>query len=140
MKAPPQPPHDGKLGLVASSGVYASGRPMRSPTGSLDALGEIQGELEQIMVDTSYLEGAPFSWVTLAILFEEEAGSGTEFGRINKTYGDLPLTVQTAIGAFRDLDRVGVKNSMRLLVIQALVDAGKKYDRPTKALRALLLE
>ncbi|MEO0419086.1 MAG: Imm39 family immunity protein [Pseudomonadota bacterium] len=138
MTNPPKPPHDGKLGLVDSSGVTSSGKPIRPPLGSFEALSLIKKELEGVMITSHYLEGAPFSWVTLAILYEEEDGGQTEFGRINKTYGDLPLTVQLDVGAFRGLDRRAVTGILRSVVIKALIDAGERYGRPTEAFKCLI--
>lgn len=134
---PAEPPHDGKLGLVDSSGVTSSGKPIRPPIGSFEALSVIEEELEAVMIASSYLEEAPFSWVTLAILYEEEDGGRTEFTRINKTYGDLPLTVQLDVRAFCGLDREAVTDTLRSVVIKALIDAGKKFERPTEALERL---
>lgn len=140
MTGPAKPPHDGKLGLVSSAGMGSSGRPIRHPIGSLEAIDLINDEIEQIIVENGFLDGAPFSWVTIAILFEEEAGRKTEFGRINRKYGDLPLTVQLDVDEFSGLERDAITRALRFVVIQALIDAGEKYDRPTLALRKYLAQ
>ncbi|MBV7265139.1 Imm39 family immunity protein [Erythrobacter ani] len=137
MTPPAKPPHDRKLGLVSSSGVTASGAPIRHPIGSFEALGVIRGEIEEVMIKSGFLDCAPFSWVTLAILFENQEGRGTEFYRVNRKYGDLPLTVKLNIERFSGLDGEDVKAALRSIVIKALIEAGEKFQRPTDALKRL---
>ena len=57
-----KPPHNRKLGL---SGVSLTKARLNKQSGK--ALDAARDEIEKVIVEAEYLEGAPFSWVTIAV-------------------------------------------------------------------------
>lgn len=89
MTKPPLPPHGRKLGLCGVALTAA-----RNPRDDVKALGEVRYELEQVVVNSGYLDGATFSWVTVAIRFGVKDEAEPHYQRISRKYGDLPLAIE----------------------------------------------
>jgi hypothetical protein len=109
----------------------------RLPKQCNELLAQVRDELERIVLETRYLEGVPFSWVTVVLRFGLHDQTDPEFGRIDKKYGDLPLSIELDIsplqGASTEMHRVAYLRA----TAKALVGAGKKYGRPTELLERL---
>jgi hypothetical protein len=92
----------------------------------------------------NFLENAPFTWMNFIYRYgENNIFSKPELKRINKKYGDLPVTVEIAsdwieYASFNDepmLERV-----FEASALEALIYVGKKYDLPIESLEARLKE
>ena len=130
---PASPPHDRKLSLIGASLTRA-----RLPRASIRALGTVRDELEKTIIDSGFLIGAPFSWVTLAIRYGLKADDRPEYGPVNKKYGDLPLSIEIPTGDMLSASEERLEELFRDAALRALIHAGDKYGRPTEALRSLL--
>jgi hypothetical protein len=86
---PAKPPHNRKLGLIGVALTKA-----RNPKGDVAALSSVRDELERVIIEEGYLEGAPFSWVTISIRFGIKTEAEPRHQPINKKYGDLPLAIE----------------------------------------------
>lgn len=102
------------------------------------AADKVRNELEHEILESGFLEGAPFKWVGLIIregLIDE---AKPHFQRINQRHGDLPLAIEIdthrLLGASED-EAAAVFRKATLL---ALVSAGERYKLPTERLRSLL--
>jgi Immunity protein 39 len=123
---PAVPPHGRKLGLLGVSLTKA-----RTSKHHIPALGIARDRLEKILVRTGYLDGAPFSWVTIAIRFGLRDAEVPTYQQINAKHGDLPLAIEVdahrLLGAsLDDLTLVFVAAAAK-----ALVHAGLRYGLPT---------
>lgn len=128
----PKPPHNRKLGL---SGVALT--KARNNRFDAKALTEVRDEIEKVMVESGYLEEAPFSWVTIAVRYGLKDDSEPEFQKINKEYGDLPLSIEVDTNKLTGASLEELKGIFRLSVLKALISAGIKYQRPIEKLEAL---
>lgn len=128
-----KPPHNRKLGL---NGVALTKQ--RNNRHDAKALTEVRDELEKVIVDSQYLEDAPFSWVTVAVRYGLKNDDKPSYQAVNKKYGDLPLAIEVdtheLIGASLD----ELKLIFKQAVLKALIHAGEKFERPTDALEKIL--
>jgi len=128
-----KPPHNRKLGL---NGVALTKQ--RNNRHDTKALTEVRDELEKVIVDSQYLEDAPFSWVTVAVRYGLKNDEKPSYQAVNKKYGDLPLAIevdtQELIGASLD----ELKLIFKQAVLKALIHAGEKFERPTDTLEKML--
>ena len=121
-----KPPHNRKLGL---NGVALTKQ--RNNRHDTKALTEVRDELEKVIIDSQYLEEAPFSWVTVAVRYGLKNDDKPSYQAVNKKYGDLPLAIevdtQELIGASLD----ELKLIFKRAVLKSLIHAGEKFERPT---------
>jgi len=83
-----KPPHNRKLGIVGIALTKAMNNPRE-----IEALTLVRDEVEKVITESGYLEGAPFSWVTLAIRYGLKNEPEPTYQKINQRYGDLPLAI-----------------------------------------------
>jgi hypothetical protein len=133
MTTPPLPPHGRKLGLCDVALTAA-----RNPREDVKALGEVRDELEQVVVNFGYLDGAPFSWVTVAIRFGVKDEAEPHYQRISRKYGDLPLAIEITTAKIQHAPFPELKLLFREATLKALIHAGRKYGRPVDELVRLL--
>jgi hypothetical protein len=131
----PQPPHKRKLGLLGTSLTKA--RLHRDSGSALDA---VRDDIERVLIETGYLDGAPFSWVSLAIRYGLKDEAAPHYQRINQKYGDLPLAIEVDTHRLVGATRTQLEKVFRVAVLRALVHAAEKYQRPAERLRAKLVE
>lgn len=121
----PNPPHNRKLGL---SGVALT--KARNNRFDSRALTEVRDEIERVMIGSGYLEGAPFSWVTIAVHYGLKDDTEPQFQKINKKYGDLPLSIEVDTNHLIGASLEELKDIFKAAVLKALICAGRKYNRP----------
>ncbi|MEZ5991867.1 MAG: Imm39 family immunity protein [Planctomycetota bacterium] len=139
-----KPNHDKRFGISTAS--LTTARPAQLPRYNVqrEALDPISDDLERILLESGYLNGAPFWWVDLFIRFGLKDDEQPQYQRINKKYGDLPLAIEVDTHRILEAaDRDGLKpiynvaeltRIFKVASLKALIHAGAKYDRPTKAL------
>jgi Immunity protein 39 len=128
-----KPPHNRKLGL---SGVSLTKARLNKQSGK--ALDDTRDEIEKIIIDSEYLEGAPFSWVTIAVRYGLKNDGKPCYQAVNKKYGDLPLSIEVDTHELIDTSLEELKLIFKEAVLKALIHAGKKFERPTGPLERVL--
>jgi len=126
------PVHDRLLVLGGSATVVGrlrfSGR----------AIDEVRNEVERLMIDSAFLRGAPFRWISLIFRYGTETKLEPEYGKIDRQDGELPITVELEMEKLRRIDRPRLHEELKrvfmLATLDALVDVGKRYGLPTEAL------
>ena len=101
---------------------------------------KLRDDLEKIMIDSNYLEGAPFKWVGLIYRFGLKNMTKPKYQRINKKYGDIPVAVEFKMEILEWADAHNIELLKEIFAIGALdtlIDIGNKYKLP---LDAILLE
>lgn len=120
-----QSKHDRK---IVFSGIDLVGASM---THSLKVMGEIRKTLEPLMVDSGYLENAPFLWVGLIFRYGLKYETKPHYQRINKEYGDLPLAIELDMRVLLTADETDpdflLKDFLEIATLDCLIHAGKKY-------------
>jgi len=125
--------HNRRLGL---SGVALT--KARNNRFDNQALTAVRDEIEAVLDESGYLAGAPFSWVTIAIRYGLVDADAPVYQPINKKYGDLPLAIEVDTNRLIGVDLASLVSVFKKAVLLALVHAGRKYNRPTVKLEALL--
>ncbi|MCL1480493.1 Imm39 family immunity protein [Marinobacter sp. M3C] len=120
-----KPPHNRKLGL---SGVALTKQ--RNNRHDTKALTAVRDELEKIIIDSEYLEGASFFWVTIAVRYGLKNDDKPSYQAVNKKYGDLPLSVEVDTQELIGASLEELKLIFKRAVLKALIHAGKKFERP----------
>lgn len=129
-----KPPHGRVLGLFGVSLTKA-----RLPKGCKAVLASVRDELEQMMLDTDYLQDASFSWVTVAVRFGLTDALDPVVAAINKRYGELPLSIEVDVGRLQGRTLAEQRIAYLRAVALALCIAGRKYGRSDASLAALTL-
>ena len=126
--------HNRKLVIGAVSLTQARLRGVKD----MQALTEIRDELEKEIVESRYLNDAPFRWVGLIIRYGVNNDNKPEYSRINKKHGDLPLAIEIDTRRMIDASYEELLRIFRRASLISLIDAGKKYNLPTDRLEKLL--
>lgn len=129
---PAGPPHSRKLGIVGVSLTKA-----RLPAGCEAVLAEVRDELELLMVNTRYLEHAPFSWVTVALRFGLKDDAKPKISRVNAKFGDLPLAIEIDVAALQGESLAKYRVAYRRAAARALLGAATSYKLSQESIQAL---
>jgi hypothetical protein len=100
----------------------------------------VRDEIEQLIIENKYLEGAPFSWVGITIRYGLKYEEKPHYFRIDKKDGELPLAIEIDT---HDIINVPLENLIKIFkraILVCLVDAGKKYNRPYEVFEKMLLD
>jgi hypothetical protein len=127
-----QPPH--KHRLVLGGAALTKSRNNRH---NLPAMGIVSEELEKVLVDSGYLHEAPFSWVSVIIRYGLTNEITPHYQSINKKFGDLPLSIEIDSNQLVGASLEHVVHIFKVAVLNALIHAGKKHNRPHAELEAL---
>jgi hypothetical protein len=130
--APPKPPHGRSLGIVGVSLTKA-----RLPKGTEEVLGQVRDQLEDLLLRTDYLTGAPFSWITISIRFGLKDDLEPLIGRINQKYGDLPLSIEMDFSSLKGNTIEAHKAAYFRAAARALLGAVNLHNLPESARQAL---
>jgi hypothetical protein len=127
--------HGRRLGIIGAAMVNA-----RRNKFTLDAMRQVRDDIEAEMDKCNYLGGAKFDWVTIAINYGLVDAEKPVYGRINKEFGDLPLSIEIDFQQIERQELPIVEKVFKKATLVALIHAGKRYDRPVAPLEALLSE
>ena len=126
--------HDRKLVLGGISLTQARLRGVRD----LEALTFVRDELEREMIESAYLDGAPFKWVGIIIRYGLKDDQAPEFARINRKHGDLPLAIEIDTHKLLNASYEQLVLIFRKATLIALVNAGEKYGLKSGRMKLLL--
>jgi hypothetical protein len=104
---------------------------------------KIRNLLESLMIDSGYLENAPFLWVGVVFGYGLKTEIKPHYQRINKKYGDLPVNMELDMRVLLTTDAMSEDLLYEFLLIAALdvlIHAGKKYKLKTAALEEIRSE
>jgi hypothetical protein len=104
------------------------------------AAGNVRDDLEREMIQSGYLEGAPFKWIGLIVregLVDEVV---PHYQRIDRTDGELPLAIEVDTNRLVGASVDQVTRVYRKAVLLALVHVAEKYGLAGERIRALLAE
>jgi len=120
--------HNRKLVLGAVALTKAKVR------GDIPVATEVRDELERLMIESGYLDGAPFKWVGVILRYGLKNDTKPEYEKINEKDGDLPLSIEIDTNQMVDADRGSLKRLFTAATLNALIDAGHKFHLQTSAL------
>lgn len=61
---------------------------------TMEVLGDVRDELEKILINNNYFDNVPFSMIGLILRYGLKNDEEPRYQRINKKYGDLPLSIE----------------------------------------------
>ena len=121
--------HNRKLGLLGVS--LTSVKPPRICIG---VASRVRDEIEMVMVQSEYLKGAPFEWITLALRYGLNQDEEPTYLGIDKKTGDLELAIEIDIAAMKSADESELRKIFLEATLKSLIHAGKKYELNTAGL------
>ena len=90
--------------------------------------------VEMLMMRSGYLDHAPFSWVTVAILYGLKNDDRPRYKPISKKYGDLPLSIEIYTQELLESSFDEMKKIFLVAVLKSLIHAGYKFGCPVDVL------
>lgn len=102
------------------------------------AADKVRNEIEKEMIQSGYLEGAPFKWVGLIVregLIDEIE---PHYQSISKKHGDLPLAIEIDTHRLIHATPEEMEKVYRTATLIALVHAGEKYNLKVDRMKELL--
>ena len=127
------PPHNRKLGLI---GVALTKQ--RNNRHSAKALMEVRDEIEEVLIESRYLQDAPFSWVTVAVRYGLKNDDKPSYQAVNKKFGDLPLAIEIDTHEMISASKDELMLIFERAILKALIHAGRKFQRQTGSLEKML--
>lgn len=94
-----------------------------------------QDSIEKLIIDSHFLEKAPFLWISLSYRYGIKNDLKVLFQGIDKKYGDLDIALEldTDILEWADSHNLGLMHDIYLIAaLEALIQVGKKYKLPTE--------
>lgn len=122
--------HNRKLVLGAIALTQAKIR------GDMPVLKEIRDEIEQLVIESNFLEGAPFRWVGLILRYGLKNDSLPEFENPNDKDGDLPVAIEVDTAQLVGADRESLRRHLSIATLKALIAVGHKYNLNASALES----
>jgi predicted Zn-dependent protease with MMP-like domain len=104
------------------------------------AANHVRDELEQEMIQSGYLDRAPFKWVGLIIRYGLVDEIEPHYQKISAKHGDLPLAIEIDTHRLLDATEDEMAAVYRKATLIALAHAGKKYGLNTARIDQLLSE
>lgn len=100
------------------------------------AMSEVRDEIESLLIEADFLAAAPFKWVGLIIRFGLKNDFEPLYQRINKTHGDLPVSIEVDTHLLLEGDLETMKGIFRRATTEALLHIAKKFNLPSLRLEA----
>ncbi len=104
------------------------------------AMDNVRDELEQEIIQSGYLENAPFRWVGLIIREGLVDEGEPHYQRISAKHGDLPIAIEIDTHRLLDATENEMAAVYRKATLIALTHAGEKYGLNTARVEQLLSE
>lgn len=102
------------------------------------AMGKARDDLEQEIIHSDYLSGAPFKWVGLIIREGLVDESVPHYQSIDSKDGELPVAIEVDTHRLLGGSEEEMATVYRKATLNALIHVGEKYNLPVERLRVLL--
>lgn len=102
-----------------------------------------KGELQALLISSNYFSDPRFTWISYVVHYGLKNEKKTKFGRISKTYEDLPMTKELDMRILLTADENDVDMLMdffKIAFLDSLIEAGKKYKLNPSAIEVLKRE
>jgi hypothetical protein len=112
----------------------------RLPRYTIEIGTKVRDDVEGMMLESGFLDGAPFDWVTVSLRYGLKNDDEPKFEAVNKSYGDLPLAIELDTRELAVASRDEMKVAFEIATLKALVAAGRKFDLEYSRLQQRLEE
>jgi hypothetical protein len=101
----------------------------------ISAMNHVRDELEQVVIDSDFIQGAPFRWIGLIIRLGLKNETEPHYKRIDKKDGELPIAIEVDSqpligGTFED-----AVNVIRGGCVNALLHVAEKFNLNASGIR-----
>jgi hypothetical protein len=114
---------------IVFSGIDLVGASM---THCLEMMGEVRKSIEPIMINSGYLEEAPFLWVGMVFRYGLKHEIKPHYRTIDKKDGELELAKELDMRILLTADESDpvflLKDFLEIATLDSLIHAGKKYN------------
>jgi len=96
----------------------------------------IRDALDEMLVRESFFSDAPFLWIGVTLKYGIKNDLHFVFERINKKYGDLPITLELDMQILQWADQHNLdllRDIFMIAGLEAVIQVGKKYKLPVEA-------
>ena len=95
-------------------------------------MSEVRDEIESILIKCSWFDSAPFKWVGLIIRYGLACDAVPSFERINKRYGDLPISIEVNVKDIYQIhnDKKLLSNYFKQITLLSLIAVAERYSLP----------
>ncbi|WP_084331832.1 Imm39 family immunity protein [Hyphomonas adhaerens] len=128
--------HNRKLALSGIALTEARIPPRPNAT----AANRSRDELEQEMIQSGFLEGAPFKWVGLSIRYGLVDEAEPHYQEIDPKDGELPLAIEIDVHRLLGVSEDEMAVVYRKTALIALIHAGEKYHLKVNRMKELLAQ
>lgn len=104
------------------------------------AMNQARNALENEMIRSGFLDGAPFRWVGLIIREGLVDEAEPHYQRIDKKDGELPLAIEVDTHRLLGASMDQAEKIFRRAALLSLVHAGEKYGLNVERMRTMLGE
>ena len=115
--------HNRKLGLLGAAMTTT-----RLPRYTIEIGTMVRDDVDGILLDSGFLNGAPFVWVTISLRYVLKNDDEPKFEPVNESYGDLPLAIELDTGKLAAASREEMKLAFEIATLKALIAAGRRFD------------
>ena len=104
------------------------------------AAGAARNDLEREMIESGYLDGAPFKWIGLIVREGLVDESAPHYQVIDRSDGELPLAIELDTHRLLGASLEEMTRVYRQTVLLALVHVAEKYGLKGDRMRELLVQ
>ncbi len=126
--------HNRKLALSGVALTKARIPPKQNGAAAI----RVRDELEQEIIQSGYLENAPFSWIGLIIRYGLVDETKPHYDKIDPKDGELPLAIEIDVHRLLGVSEDEMAAVYRKATLVALVHAGDKYGLNVTRMKELL--
>ncbi|MEH3040398.1 MAG: Imm39 family immunity protein [Sphingomonas paucimobilis] len=101
------------------------------------AANRVRDQLEQEIVESRFLEHAPFKWIGLIIRYGLRDESEPQYNKINHQNGDLPLSIEIDTNRLLNVSESDMEKVYRRAALAVLIHVGEKYHLPIDRLKTI---
>lgn len=99
----------------------------------------VDQKIDSLIKDKKWIEGQKFIYVLMTFLYGTKNNLKVNFGRINKKYGDLSISVELDMKIIEWADQYNLEllsDIFTIAALEALIQVGHKYKIPTDFLES----
>jgi hypothetical protein len=101
---------------------------------------EIMNELGQIIIESEFLNEAPFRWVGLTLRYGLKDEDGPHYDVIDENDGELPVAIELDTRGLQAASREELKELFMIATLKSLIDIGKRYQLPLETFSGMLVD
>lgn len=98
---------------------------------------EVCDELEPALLESSFIDSAPFKTISLIVRFGERERLDAEYYAIDSRHSELPVSVELPMSVLRAESADSLKRRILSISLSVLEDVSRKYNLPYKEFEML---